>query len=149
MDFNDLEKGKFIKKQKISFDQISKHMQRAKKDIRTAKANKKIDPIWAYTIAYQGMLKAGRALMFLVGYKPIDGRQHVTVIEFVDIYLGKEYRDLINEFERMRRKRNNFLYEPGGSISEQELSHSLKKADKMIIVLEKIIKNKNPQKGFF
>ena len=149
MKIKELEDRKLIKEQKISFNQIIRHLQRAKKDLKTAKANKKIDSEWAYTIAYQGMLKAGRALMFLYGYKPIDGLQHLTVVEFVEICLGKQFSDLINQFERMRRQRNALLYEPGESISKQELIYSFQKAEQLIKVIERKIKQKNPQKELF
>ena len=79
------EKG-LIKEEKIGFDQVIKHFERAKKDLRVAKANLEIDTEAAYNYAYLAMLRMGRALMFSYGYRPVDGEQHKTVVFFVNIF---------------------------------------------------------------
>ena len=52
------------------------------------------------------MLKAGRALLLLQGFVPDDGAQHKTVVEVTSVILGEKYRHLTDQFETMRRKRN-------------------------------------------
>lgn len=73
---------RLIKKEKTRLDLISRLLQRADRDLRAAKANLSIDEEVAYNCAYLAMLRTGRALMFMEGYRPIDGAQHRTVIEF-------------------------------------------------------------------
>jgi hypothetical protein len=42
---------------------------------------------WAWNIAYNAILSAGRTLMFSKGYRPmVDGR-HITVWEFLEYFL--------------------------------------------------------------
>lgn len=64
-----LETQGFIEKGNFSGGQITSNLNRAQRDLRTAKANLKIDEEWAYTIAYHAMLRAGRAFMFASGYR--------------------------------------------------------------------------------
>jgi len=54
----------------------------AKRDLSTANRNLEEAPDWAYSIAYNAILQAGRALMFFGGYRPRGGEQHATVVEF-------------------------------------------------------------------
>ncbi len=102
-----LAKG-LIKKQKADFKTIENLIVRAYKDLKTAKANLSIDEGIAYTVAYLAMLHAGRSLLLLKGFRPIDGYQHRTVVEFVSYIVGLEYQSLIQHFDKMRRKRNIF-----------------------------------------
>ena len=82
MDLKRLEAQRLIEKASFSFKQITSNLNRAQRDLRTAKANLRIDEEWAYTIVYHAMLRAGRALMFACGYRPKGRDQHKTVVEF-------------------------------------------------------------------
>ncbi|OPY76039.1 MAG: hypothetical protein A4E64_01689 [Syntrophorhabdus sp. PtaU1.Bin058] len=67
-----------IQKQKRSAADVERLLARSAKDLKTAKANLKIDEGVAYSVAYLAMLRAGRALMLLKGFRPSDGYQHKT-----------------------------------------------------------------------
>lgn len=100
-----------IKEVKPDFRQIERQVLRAEKDLGTFELVIEADPEWASTIAYQAMLRLGRALMFSSGYLPADGQQHKTVIEITGGLLGGEYGLVVKYFDRMRRSRNVFLYD--------------------------------------
>ena len=137
----------FIAQEDIGFDQIAKHLSRAQKDLVVAKANLEIDSEAAYNYSYLAMLRAGRALMFSFSYRPIDGRQHKTVVEFCGAVLGKEFKELTLHFDKMRQFRNRFTYdEPGILVSRQEARQSLGKAGDFVKKIAAIIQKKNPQK---
>ena len=142
-----LKKG-FLKRQNVNFKQIEKQIVRAKKDLDTAKLVLPKDPEWGATIAYQAMLRAGRALIFSKGYLPADGAQHRTVVELTHTLLGKEYATLVDKFEKMRRNRNQFFYEsdPFGTLTEA--GTSLKAAAELIPAIQKFIRKDNPQLQF-
>lgn len=75
-DFINIYKKKgLIKSEAIGFDQVVKHIERARKDLRVAKANLAIDTEASYNYAYLAMLRSGRALMFSSGLRPLDGEQ--------------------------------------------------------------------------
>src|SRR4030042_5531918 len=139
-----LDKG-MIKKQKTVLKEVAKILKRARIDPKTAKVNLKIDEGTAYSVAYLAMLKAGRALMLLKGFRPDDGYQHKTVVEYAAYYLGDKFKTIVTHFDRMRRKRNIFMYDIEVSISGSETSTALETAAEFVDLIEKRIKKEQPQ----
>jgi len=139
-----LAKG-LLKKQKSDLRTVEKLLLRAYKDLKTAKANLDIDEGIAYTVAYLAMLHAGRAFILLKGFRPADGYQHKTVVEFMSHFLGKEFKLIVEQFDRMRRKRNIFTYEIDISISKSEAISALKTAEKFVDLVKEIIQKASPQ----
>ena len=134
-----------IKKQDPNFLQIMKQLQRAHKDLTTAKHTLEYDPEWASTIAYQSMLRAGRSLLFANGYLPIDGAQHRTVVELTGVILGPEHASAIRSFNKYRKKRNLFFYdsEDTGNLSEAKTALGL--AKKLLNKIKVAVEKLNPQ----
>lgn len=139
-----LAKG-LIRKQKSDLRAVDKLLLRAYKDLKAAKANLDIDEGIAYTVAYLAMLHAGRAFILLKGFRPADGYQHKTVVEFMSHFLGKEFKLIVEQFDRMRRKRNIFTYEIDISISKSEAISALKTAEKFVDLVKEIIQKASPQ----
>jgi len=98
-----------IKKQAPDHNQITKQLDRACKDLRAAEALSSIDRTWSFTIAYHAMIRAGRAFMYSTGFLPTTLNPHKTIIEFMREALGDQYGDLLLGFDRMRRKRHDFI----------------------------------------
>lgn len=144
-----LESQGLIEKVKYSEKQILSNINRARKDLTTAKANIEIDEEWAYAISYHAMLRAGRALMFSQGYRPRGKEQHKTVVDFSAEMLGKDFKDLVNRFNRMRIKRHGFIYEPESPISKTEAAKSLESAEKFVQEIMDRIQKAYPQKKLF
>ena len=92
MDFDKYIKRGLLKEQRVDFRQIARQIARAERDLVTVELVMEKDPEWAATMAYQAMLRSGRALLFAHGYLPADGRQHKTVVELTAHLLGEEYR---------------------------------------------------------
>ena len=86
--------------------------------------------------------------MFSKGFRPIDGYQHKTVVDFVSIVLVPCYKNLVLHFDKMRRKRNPFTYEVSISISLSELKNALKSASNFIKIIRDLIEKENPQHRF-
>jgi uncharacterized protein (UPF0332 family) len=122
---------------------------RASKDIKTSKANLDIDEGIAYTVAYLAMLRAGRALILLKGFRPADGAQHKTVVEFVAYFLGDKFKTIVDHFDQMRQKRNIFTYEVNIAISRTEAENALDTAVQFVNLIKAIIKKENPQAEMF
>lgn len=142
-----LTKG-LLKEQKPSFSAVEKLILRSEKDLKTAKATLKIDEGISYAVAYLAMLRAGRAFMLLKGFRPADGYQHKTVVEFISRSLGKEYENVVERFDRMRRKRNIFTYEIDISISYREAENAFDIATKFVDLIKDVMKKSNPQQHF-
>jgi uncharacterized protein (UPF0332 family) len=106
MPFDRLLKFNRIKPHRPDQNEITQLLQLAKRDLNTARRNLDDAPDWAYSIAYNSILQAGRALMFFTGYRPRGGEQHATVVEFVEERLGSTFEGQVKLFDQMRRKRH-------------------------------------------
>ena len=135
-----------IEKVQSERKQIVSNLNRARKDLITAKANLDIDEEWTYTIAYHAMLRAGRALIFASGYRPKGKDQHKTVVEFSAEILGGEFKHLVNRFNRMRIKRHDFIYDTEKPIPRTEAIHSLESAEQFVLEIASRIERTTPQK---
>jgi len=138
----------FIKKQKVDFSQIEALLLRAHKDIVAAKANLEIDEEVTYNYSYLAMLRCGRSIVFMKGYRSVDGQQHKTIIELSGEILGEEFKSIVKKFDRMRRKRNQFTYDPFLPVSKIEAENALKTAEEFVKIVLKIIQKENPQLRF-
>lgn len=144
---NYLKKG-LLKKQKPSFAQIQKQLQRAHRDLETGKRTLEHDPEWAATIAYQAMLRAGRALLFAHGYLPTDGAQHRTVVELTGSILGPDHASSIRAFNKYRKKRNLFFYDSEDTGNLDEARRALEIARELLHKIKEMIEKLSPQVRF-
>jgi uncharacterized protein (UPF0332 family) len=143
----ELEEKGLIQKAKINFKQIYNSLFRSRKDLQTSKANLTIDEEWSYAIAYHAVLRAGRALMMSVGFRPRGKDQHRTVVRFTTIVFGDKFKDLIRNFDRMRRKRHDFIYELDRPVPRREAEHSIKDAEALVKQIWLFVKEQDPEKG--
>ena len=140
-----LEREGRIVPQKVGIIQIEQLLKESILDLKEAKKISHLAERATYLLAYMAMLKAGRALMYLYGYRPIDGAQHKTVVEMTGAILGNEYKDIVNHFETMRRKRNKLTYEAGILLSESESNKAFSDSIFLIQGILTEIKFQNPQ----
>lgn len=140
-----LKKQGKIKKQKAGIVQIEALLKEAILDLKEAKKISHIAKRATYLLAYMSMLKAGRALLLFKGYMPDDGAQHKTVVEVTSAILGEKYRNLTEQFETMRRKRNEMTYEAGILLTKSEAKKAFSDAVSLIQKILKEVKSKNPQ----
>jgi len=138
-----------IKPEKIGFDQIEKVMKSAQKDLMVAEKLLSIDEAHAYGTAYEAMLHAGRAFVFIKGYRPTTNFQHKTVVGFTSFFLGNEYKALVDKFDYMRKNRNNLIYEPWKvNVSMTDAKSALKSAREFVNIIKDVIKKEHPQQQF-
>jgi len=137
---------KKLRPQQPDFDQIAKYIASARKKLETARKTLEIDEEASYQFAYEAMLKASLSLMLSSGVRPrsLPGH-HITIIEFAGEQLGKDYKHLISIFDRMRRKRNQAIYEVDVLISVTEARQALASAEQYLDAISDAIQNKNPQ----
>jgi uncharacterized protein (UPF0332 family) len=135
-----------LKPQHADFAQISRFLAGAQKKLTAAKRTLEIDEEASYQLAYEAMLKGSLGFMLSFGVRPrsLPGH-HVTIIEFAEKHLGREFRSLIAMFDRMRRKRHQAIYDVRGFISKQEAEQALQTAEKYLGIIRKEIEKKNPQ----
>jgi len=139
-----LEKG-LIEESQPNFRQIANLQGRALKDLKTAEAILEMDREWAYTIAYQAMIRAARALILAEGYRPKGRDQQRTVVQLSADILGKGFKALSIKFDRIRRKGHWFIEDPEKPISKYEVEEAIKDAKEFIQNVIKLAKDRNPQ----
>ncbi len=140
-----LEREGKIRKQRAGLVQVEALLKEALLDLEEAKRISSVAERATYLLAYNGMLKAGRALLLLSGYVPDDGAQHKTVVEMTAAILGAEYGSLTEQFETMRRKRNNLTYEAGTLLSRSEAQRAFSDAIELVKRILAEVKARNPQ----
>ena len=129
----------------IERDQIAKHVQASYADLKEAKITFPVSDKAAYLFAYTAMLKIGRALLFLKGYRPKGKAQHETVVEAAGFILGKGFKELTDQFDRMRRKRNKLIYDIGDLISHSETETAFKIAGEYLDKVRVFMEKEDPQ----
>ena len=113
-------------KEKIGFDQISKIIERAHRNLKSAGTLiKDGDEEGSFRFAYEAMLLAGRALIFSYGLRPRTVGSHKIVVDFAENVLGKKYKTLAQRFNKMRKNRNYLIYGVGLAISKTEAENAM------------------------
>ena len=121
-----LSEGKIekIEKEEIDFDLVEKDLEVAKKNLENG------DYGWTETIAYNSILRAGIKLMGFLGFRAIGKEHHKNVFEFLN-KTGIE-ENLIRYFNKMRVKRNEFIYKDISSSSLKECKETIKLAEELV-----------------
>lgn len=148
MAYEDLRERGLVEESRPDFRQVSGLLGRATQDMATARATISIDKEWAYIIAYQAMLRATKALVMAEGWRVKGRDQARTFVTLIGELLGEEERQLVNGFDRMRRKRQDFMEEPQTPIPRYEVEGALKDAQMLIGKLKELAREKNPQLAF-
>lgn len=124
--------------------QAEKHLQLAQRDIKTSRKIMAEDWDWAFSIAYNAILQAGRALMFYKGYRPTSGEgAHAVVVQFAEITLGENFENEVKIFNKMRKKRHEVMYDVAGIISQSEAKQALEFAIKFVQIVRDYIKKED------
>ena len=132
MKYDDLLKSGRIRKEEVSRKEINQALDRAERDLKTARRFMEQDWDWSFAIAYNAVLQASRAYMFAQGFRPASSESHKNTFTFMHLALGKDYEALMTYFDRMRAKRNRAIYEEAGTITETEVRNLLKKAEDFV-----------------
>ena len=137
-DYSRLEKSRKVRKASFTKEQIKDNLDLGFRDLDIAKKNEGISADWCFSIAYNAMLQAARALMFSKGYRPVGEGQHVTTIEFAGITLGPDFDKTIKAMDRMRTLRNKTVYDRVGLISQKDAERALATAENFLNAISEI-----------
>ena len=140
MTLDELEREGYIKRLPEDKKKVKDALNLATRDAKVAKDVFKDDYDWAFSIAYNAMLQAIRALMFSKGYRPSGRNQHISVVMFAELFLREEEVIIL---DRMRRKRHATIYDTAGTISEKEAENAVERAEKLVHEIERMLKSDN------
>jgi len=142
MDLAELKRLGKIRKIPIDKKQINNLIKLSKRDLDFAEEVKDKNPDWVFSIAYSSILQMSRALLYSYGYDTDELELHKTTLDFVAIILGEKYGEIVNTFDRLRRKRNATIYDEAGIISEYEAKFAIKTAKDFYEVGRKKVEEK-------
>ncbi len=130
----------------IDFLRVENFLKRAKKDLASADRIRDSDLEGSYQLLYDAMLHSAMAFMIQEGVQPDIRGKHKTLVDFAGFRLGKDFKSKIDFYDRMRRRRHQFLYEPGPyACTEKEIEDARKVALDFIGLISKEIQGRNPQ----
>jgi len=132
MDIQQLLEERRIYKGPIAKATIVAALDRAQRDLNTAREVIKIDTDWAFSIAYNAVLQASRAFMFSQGYRPASNEGHKNTFAFMLIVVDESHATLITYFDRMRIKRHQATYDAVGIVTQTETQDLLSKAKEYV-----------------
>lgn len=130
---------------KMEREQIAKHVQAAFQDLKEAKKTFPVSDKAAYLFAYTAMLKISRALVFLKGFRSKGKGQHETVVAVAGSILGSGFKSLTERFDKMRKKRNQMIYDIGGLISHTETEQAFRAAEEYLVKVRQFMEETDPQ----
>lgn len=139
-----------LKRQKSGIGQVEKYLIQAFRKLNSANKNLGFDPEASYQLAYEAMLKGSLGLMLSRGVRPrsMPGH-HKVVVDFVAKFLPQNAKGLILVFDKMRRRRNQVIYEVDIYISKTEARKVLEVAGEFLRVLAKVLKIDDKQVRMF
>lgn len=114
------------------------------RDIKDASI-KALSPDRRLATAYNAALQAAKAIMYCEGYRTRGSAHHLTVFKFLELALGKSYREVAEFFDFNRVKRHIVDYDKAGRISEKEADELLEETRKFARDIKALIKKKYPQ----
>ena len=121
-------------------EQAPRQLGLALRDLSSARRLLAEDRDWAFAIAYNAVLQAGRALMLREGYRPTTGEGgHVAVIRFCEEFFGPRYQEEMELFDRMRVRRNRVVYDVSGSISRLEADEAFTFAEDFVARVQELV----------
>jgi len=105
-------------------ESVKKSLEFAKKGFETENYNE------IMSVVYNAIFKIGNKLMNFLGYRAIGKEHHKNVFAFLsETDLNQE---LVNYFDNIRKKRNDFIYRDIENISKEEAEQLIKKAEKFV-----------------
>lgn len=122
--------------------EIQQLLEVATRDLNAAVRNLEESPDWAYSMAYNAILQASRALMLSDGYRPRGADQHATVVGYVQERLDESASSRVHLFDQMRRKRHRIIYEVAGLVSRSEADQAVAYAKEFVEFLVGVIATK-------
>jgi uncharacterized protein (UPF0332 family) len=135
MKYDELLRSGRVHREKVSQREIHQALERAARDLRTARKILAEDWDWAFAVAYNAVLQASRAFMFAQGYRPASAEGHKNTFLFMRAAMGRQSGDLIAYFDRMRTKRNQAIYDVAGLITETEARDLMSRATQFVALI--------------
>lgn len=143
MTYEDLVKARIIEPYEVGNEEIAAKIRDARHDIDVAQNMAGMDLDWAFSIAYNGIREVATAYAYHLGYRPKGNAKHYNTFKFLEEALPDSFQKEVSLMQRLRKKRNQVVYDSRGIISETEakeiIAFSKKFLDEILDILPKDI----------
>lgn len=97
----------------------------ARRDLQAAEATRADYASWADAMLYEAGLRAARAIVLAAGYR-VDAAKgaHAVAIDAADVLTQERRHTVFTRLQRMRRRRNDFMYETSADPTETDLERA-------------------------
>ncbi|MDH6703788.1 uncharacterized protein (UPF0332 family) [Kitasatospora sp. MAA19] len=136
---DDLIQRREVEKVPASAEHAQAELAQARQHLASAKLLLDVDPVGAYSLAYDAARKALAAVLMNQGLRATSRGGHVAVYETVKAQLDPPLGGVLRPFSRMRIRRNESEYRSAEApaITPEEVSGDLPKAQAIIDLAEK------------
>lgn len=148
MNYDALKEAGLVEERPAESSEVVGLSGRAERDLATSRFLLEKDEEWAFAAAYLAMVRIARALIYSEGLRPKASRgrdAHKTIVTVAGEILGGRHKSLINKFDRMRRKYQSFIEEPGRIISRYESAQAVKDAEEFMALAGERLREKYSQ----
>lgn len=113
----------------------------AERDVAAAAANVSAFGQWADAMLYEAGLRCARVLVQAGGYRIHAGAgAHRTAIDAADAITGQRHHRLFVRLHRMRRRRNDFMYETAPDPSQADLAQARADVEALIALARSVVR---------
>lgn len=126
MPYEKLLENRIIEPVEVSDEEIAGRLRAASRDIEVAQSVAGLDLDWAFTIAYNGILQTALAFMYSKGFRPRGEGKHFNTFRFLKEALPEAFEKEISLMQKLRKKRNQAVYQSKGMVSEKEAQNIIK-----------------------
>lgn len=97
----------------------------ARRDLQAAEATRADYASWADAMLYEAGLRAARAIVLAAGYR-VDAAKgaHAVAIDAADVLTQERRHTVFTRLQRMRRRRNDFMYETSADPTETDIERA-------------------------
>ena len=82
-----------------------------RRDLEAAESNRATYAPWSDAMLYEAGLRAARVVVQAAGYRIDAGKgAHAVTIDAADVLTGQRHHPQFTRLQRMRRRRNDFMY---------------------------------------
>ena len=127
---------------KTSLQEISELLSIAERDLTDCESPG-LSPDWQLSIAYNAALQVATAALAASGYRVSRQAYHYRVIQSL-AHTIKAESNIVNQFDKFRKKRNIGGYEAVGRISQHEADEMKSLAEKLKDQIITWLKKKHP-----
>ncbi len=111
-----------------------------RRDLEAAEANRSEYAPWADAMLYEAGLRAARVIVQAAGYRIDAGKgAHAATIDAADVLTGQRHHPAFTRLQRMRRRRNNFMYDTAPEPTRSDLERASIDVSMLLDLAEKAL----------